>query len=168
MANTYTEEYLGSDCSGSSGEVDRTLTISNTGTTSNNGFLVSISGLNLSNGTEYTIVHNSSSSVITFLNALWDDQLIVVNYIQQIIGSGSQATSDDFINGPLADFGVTVTRTPVTTTTDFHGDKTYTDGTDEDIDVVFENPKTKYGLDKSGLLKNYDARIFAKIGRAHV
>jgi len=71
-------------------------------------------------------------------------------------------TGDDFSNGPLADFGVEVTRTPVTMTTNFHGNKTYSDGTNETIDVVFSNPNKKFGLDKSGLTEVYDAKIFIK------
>ncbi len=74
--------------------------------------------------------------------------------------------ADDFDNGPIVDFGVSVTRTPVTTTTDFHGEKKYTDGTDATISVVFENPSQKFGLDKSGLTEVYDARIFIKAGQA--
>lgn len=68
--------------------------------------------------------------------------------------------SDDFSLGPLADFGVEVTRTPVTITTDFSGNKAYTDGTDETINVVFMNPEKKFNLDKSGLNESYDARMY--------
>jgi hypothetical protein len=157
-----TEHYTGTNCTGSDGGSNRTLTISNTGTTSDNGFWVYTSGLALALTTEYTVDHNSSSTVITFLKPVWNDQTIAVHYTQQITGIGSQATSDDFINGPLADFGVTVVRTPVTMSTNFHGDKTYTDGTNENIEVVFENPNKKFPLDRSGLTEVYDARMFTK------
>lgn len=70
------------------------------------------------------------------------------------------AVGTDFLDGPIGDFGVTVSRTPVTMTTGFHGNKTYTDGTPANITVVFESPNVKYDLDKPGLTKNYDARIF--------
>ena len=70
--------------------------------------------------------------------------------------------ADDFNNGPIVDFGVSVTRTPVTTTTDFHGDKTYTDGTPGAITVFFPDPDKAYNLDKAGLTKSYDARIYIK------
>ena len=69
---------------------------------------------------------------------------------------------NDFITGPLSDFAVTVSRTPVTVTTDFSGNKKYADGTPENISVVFENPNTKFILDKAGLTEVYDARIFIK------
>ncbi len=74
--------------------------------------------------------------------------------------------ADDFLNGPIVDFGVSVTRTPVTTTTDFHGDKTYTDGTPAAITVVFANPNQAFNLDKAGLTKSYDARIYIKSDQA--
>ena len=66
----------------------------------------------------------------------------------------------DFVNGPISDFGVTAVRTPVTLTTDFHGDKTYTDGTNEIISMVFDPYKEKHNLDKAGLTKVFDARVF--------
>ncbi len=153
-----TENYTGADCTGSSGTSNRTLTLANTGDTIAGGFLVYASGLALSLTSQYTVVHASSSTVITFLNPLWDDMTIVVNYYQSVIPS----LGNDFVNGPLADFGVTVSRTPVTTTTDFHGNKTYTDGTDENIDVVFENPNKQYNLDKAGLTEVYDAKIYIR------
>lgn len=155
-----TENYTGSDCTGSSADANRTLTLSNTGTTSDNGFQVSVDGYNLSLTTNYTVVHASSSTVITFVGKLWDDQLIVVEYAEQISGSGSSADSDDFSVAPLADFGVEVTRTPVTITTDFSGNKAYTDGTDETISVVFMNPNKKFNLDKPGLNESYDAKMY--------
>lgn len=162
MPEIKTEHYTGSDCTGSSGAADRTLTISNDATTADNGFLVYVSGIALALATQYTVVHASENTVVTFLNFLWDDQTITVHYAQQIAGAGEQPDAEDFSNGPLADFGVEVVRTPVTMATDFHGDKTYTDGSDETIDVVFENPNTKFTLDKGGLTEVYDAKMFTK------
>jgi len=162
MPTTKTEHYTGSDCSGNTGSVNRVLTLSNTGTTTDNGFLVHASGLALALTSEYTVTHASSSTTITFLNPIWDDQTIVVEYSQQITGAGASADSDDFAKGPLADFGVEVTRTAVTVATDFHGNKTYTDGSDTTIDVVVENPDKSFTLDKAGLTEDYDAKIFTK------
>jgi len=79
----------GADCSGSSGEADRVLTLSNTGATSQNGFLVYVSGLALALTTEYTVSHKNSSTEITFLNPLWDDMTIVISYYE-----GTPAESD--------------------------------------------------------------------------
>ena len=150
-----TENYTGADCSGSSGDSNRVLTLANTGTTTGNGFLVYASGLALALTTEYTVVHNSSSTEITFLNPMFNHMTIIVNYYQSIAGVGG-----DFAAGPFADFGVVATRTPVTVTTDYSGNKTYSDGTDEDINIVISPYKAKYDLDKSGLNKSYDAMAF--------
>jgi Tfp pilus assembly protein FimT len=68
----------------------------------------------------------------------------------------------DFEDGPLNDFGVTAVRTPVTVTTDFHGNKTYTDGTNANITVVFSPVNKEYTLDEAGLTRVYDARVFLK------
>jgi len=75
----------------------------------------------------------------------------------------------DFNNGPLNDFGVEVTRTPVTTTTsNIGGQKSYSDGSDETITVVFENPKQDFGLDKAGLTERFDARMFIQYDQTMV
>ena len=70
--------------------------------------------------------------------------------------------ADDFNNGPLADLGVTVVRTPVTVTTNFNGQKTYTDGTTNDVTAVFINPNQNFALDKSGLTEIFDAKLFVR------
>ena len=75
-----TEDYQGSDCTGSDGDTNRVLTISNVDTTGDNGFMVFVDGLGLSNGTHFTASHASEDTTITFLNKLWDDQNVVVNY----------------------------------------------------------------------------------------
>jgi len=157
MVNINTENKTGADCSGSSGGSNRVLTLSNTGTTTGNGFLVYVSGLALALTTEYTVVHNSTASEITFLNGMWDDMTIVVQYWQSALpGLGT-----DFENGPLNDFGVSVVRTPVTVAKDnVTGDKTYTDGTDATIQVVFQNADTKYNLAQSGIAEIFDAKIW--------
>jgi len=153
---TQTEYYTGSDTTGSDGDSNRVLTLSNIGTTQQDGFLVYASGLPLGLTTEYTVSHLSASTEITFLNGLWDDMTVIVNYYEKQLGG----VGSDFNLGPLGDFGVTATRTPVTMTTDFSGNKTYTDGTDEDISIVLMPYNVKYDLDKSGLNKNYDMMAF--------
>jgi len=154
-----TENYTGADLTGSSGDLSRTLTLTNTGLTSQNGFLVYVSGLALSLTSEYTVSNLSASSVITFVGPVWDDQTIIANYYETPASNVSGADGD-FTNGPLADFGVVATRTPVTMTTDFSGNKNYADGTDEDISIVLIPYNEKYDLDKSGLNKNYDMVAF--------
>ncbi len=53
-------------------------------------------------------------------------------------------TADDFNNGPLADLGVTVSRTPVTVTTSFSGQKTYSDGSAA-MSLVVSGSNPDYG-----------------------
>lgn len=68
--------------------------------------------------------------------------------------------ADDFNNGPLADLGVLMTRTPVTvTTSNIDGQKTYSDGSNEGFIGIFVNPDKNYALDKSGLTEVFDAKI---------
>lgn len=150
-----TEEYTGASCTGSNGASNRVLTLANTKRTIQPGFLVTASGLYLSLTSEYTVSHAISGTTITFLNPLFNDMNIIVRYYESGTSVGS-----DFEEGPLADFGRTVTRTPVTITTDFHGQKTYTDGSNEDILVVFENIRRAYPLDRSGVTQAFDARMF--------
>lgn len=76
------ENLTGASCSGSSGDSNRVLTLSNTGLTKQPGFIVYASGLALALTTEYTVSHLSASTTITFLNPLWDDMTVVVAYFQ--------------------------------------------------------------------------------------
>ena len=78
------ERFTGSDASGSSGGTSRVITLSNTSLTSQSGFLVFVSGLSLSLTTEYTVNHLSQSTTVTFVNALFDDQAIIVQYVEPI------------------------------------------------------------------------------------
>ena len=73
-----TKEYTGSDCTGSNGDLNRTLTLINRAKP--DGFLLYVSGLLLSETSSYSIAHSDTGSVITFLNALFDDMEIVVVY----------------------------------------------------------------------------------------
>jgi len=147
----------GVDCSGNSRERNRVLTLSNTGITKQDGFLVYVSGLALGLTTEYTVSHKSASTEVTFLNPLLDKMTVIVQYYENITELGS-----DFELGPLSDFGVEVVRTPVTVTTNYSGNKTYTDGTNETIEVVFVNPDKNFDLDKAGLTESYDAIMNTK------
>ena len=157
-----TENYTGANCSGSSGGSNRIITLANASKTYQDGFSVTVAGLELSLTSEYTVEHKTALTEITFLNPLWDDSNIVISYSITSDTGGVTGVGSDFNLGPLSDFGVTATRTPVTMTTDFSGNKTYTDGTDEDIDIVLSPYNQKYNLDKSGLNKVYDSIAFLK------
>lgn len=62
---------------------------------------------------------------------------------------------------PLADLGVSVTYTPVTTTIDnVTGQKTYSDGGTSSITAIWNNPNNVYFLDDSGETKTADGEMF--------
>ena len=61
-----TEQYTGEDLSGISGTSNRTLTLSNTNQTKDNGLLIIVDNFTLQTS-QFSISHNASSSVITFL-----------------------------------------------------------------------------------------------------
>lgn len=67
--------------------------------------------------------------------------------------------SGDFINIPLSDIGVTVSRTPVTKTINFDGDETLTDGTPENITAVLHRRTTDWSAQNAGLLEGADGYI---------
>ena len=75
-----TETTSGGNCTGTDGQANRVLTIGNTSTTNGSIFLVMVGGLALRTGSEFTASHLSSSSTITFLNNLYNDQSIIVEY----------------------------------------------------------------------------------------
>lgn len=160
MAQIKTEHKTGSDCSGSSGDSNRILTLTNTNLTQQNGFLVYVSGLALALTDEYTVSHLSASTTVTFLKPLWDDMTILVNYFEGI-AAPTVAGNTDFDLGPLTDLGVTVTRTPVTVTEDnISGQKTYSDGSTNEVTAIFCNPDQNFALDKAGLTEICDGRIY--------
>ena len=83
LVNWKIQNSSGSDCSGSSGESNRILTLENTNVTTNAGLFVAVSGLKLTLDTDYTISNLSSSSTITFLNPLWENMTIVAKYYEK-------------------------------------------------------------------------------------
>lgn len=85
-----TESKRGSDCSLTDGVINRVLTLANTQMTLSGGFTVYVNGLSRVPTTEYTVSHKVAASTITFLNAVWDADYIVVIYVQ---GSGAPSVS---------------------------------------------------------------------------
>jgi hypothetical protein len=150
-----TETGTGADCSGNEGESNRVYTLSNTSLTTNNGFLVYASGLALAVDSEYSVTHSTSGTTITFLNPLWNHMTVIINYIDR------GTTGNDFEDGPLNDLGVTVIRTPVTENdSNIGGQKTYSDGTTENITTVIQNMTKGYYVDKAGETIRADALLF--------
>ena len=77
-----TERYTGVDATGSDGGSNRVLTIANLGLTSNDNFNVSVQGLDIALTTDYTVSHLSTNTTITFLNALFDSQYLIISYTE--------------------------------------------------------------------------------------
>lgn len=73
-----TENYTASSCTGTNGSINRTLTLANVSTSSHEQ--VTLDGLVLRATTDYTIVNNAASSVITFIRNVYDEQNITVRY----------------------------------------------------------------------------------------
>lgn len=107
------ENFIGSDCTGNSGTVNRTLTLSNTSETDNDNFQVFVNNSFLHLSTDYTIVHNESGTVITFLNRIWDNQPISVIYLIKVTTLSTGTTGilpldTQLINNEINYFGDSV------------------------------------------------------------
>lgn len=73
---SYKDKKQGINCSGSDGDANRILTLTNTSLTRN--VIVMVSGTFLVEDQDYTASHLAASSTITFLNYLANDQYIEV------------------------------------------------------------------------------------------
>lgn len=83
-----TENFTGADASGSSGDTNRVLTLSNTSLTSSEDLKLFVNGLRQVEDTNYTVNHLVANTTIVFLNALYDPFLIVVDYFfTEAVGS---------------------------------------------------------------------------------
>jgi len=113
------ENFTGSECTGSSGEANRTITLTNISKTNDNNFQVFVNNSFLHLTTDYTVDHNVSSTVITFLNRVWDSQSITIIY--EVTGGGISSGTPgilpldtQYINNEINYFGDTVTIRAVT------------------------------------------------------
>jgi len=129
----------GSDCSGSSGDSNRVLTLSNTGLTKQPGFLVYASGLALALTTEYTVSHLSSNTTITFLNPLWDNMTVVVKYWQQKITLEDYESHREDVQSIITEHGISATLIRQAETTASMGDVTNVSETEYDIYVMIQD-----------------------------
>jgi hypothetical protein len=124
------ESFTGADCTGSSGDSNRLLILTNINETSNDGFLVFVDGLVQSD--TYSVTHLTSNTRIIFLNALFDEQKIVVKYQ----GEGSYEYQDvrTDIQGMISEHGQSGVLSRQTETTDSMGHVTAT--TEETYNIV--------------------------------
>ena len=157
-AGPTSNHFEGSDATGSDGDTGRTVTLDNSSMTLADGFQVYVGGATLTLTTDYSVSHNTSSSVVTFVNAIADtDDIIIVYYL----GTGvytNNPTEFDFYDGPIKDFGRVLTHTAVSTSVDnITGEKTQTDSTVTRIIGVFQRKNQIYSLNKEGLRMDADA-----------
>lgn len=86
------DEKSGSNLTGSSGDTNRILTLTNTNISRNE--IVFISGIILYPTIDYTVSHLSASSTITFLNNIYNDQEIDVVWFEALgLGDTSNITN---------------------------------------------------------------------------
>jgi len=114
-----TENYIGSDLSGTTGSSNRVLTIGNVRETSNDSFQVFVNNSFLHLSIDYSVDHNESNTQITFLNPVWDDQNITVIYsfgkaLPSEGESGIIPLDTQYINNEINYFGDTITIRAVT------------------------------------------------------
>ena len=73
-----TETFTGANATGSDGAKNRVLTLANTSTSKSETIIQDRNTLHPT--TDYTVNHLSTSSTITFLKELWNEQSIKVMY----------------------------------------------------------------------------------------
>ncbi len=128
----------GANCSGTDGTANRTLTVDNTKLTKQGGFLVVASGLTLALTTEYTVVHATSGTVITFLNRMYDDMTIVVKYLQVLVTTNNFGKARNDFQAIVIENGIGATITRQTDTTASMGEITAVSGADYSIFVSIQ------------------------------
>jgi len=118
IGSLVSENYTGGDCSGLDGDSNRTLAISNTQLTYEDNFQVFVNNSFLHLNRDYTVSHKSSSSVITFLNSIFNSQSINVRYATKYTGLTETKKllplDTQFINNEINEVGDTITIRKVT------------------------------------------------------
>lgn len=133
MVSINTETKTGADCTGNSGDSNRVLTLSNTGLTSQGGLSVYVSGLELALTAEYTVTHNNIGTTIIFLNALFDDMNIIINYYQQAISTNVYGDMRNDFQGIIEENGQELTLIRQTETKGSMGEVTVVNETSYNI-----------------------------------
>lgn len=90
--------FTGLNATGSSGNINRVIVLNNTVITQDER--INVDNYYLLNTIDYTVNHKSSSSNITFLNPLWDDQNVMIDFF--INGSTSLSIIDEAYTGENA------------------------------------------------------------------
>ena len=153
------ENRLGSQCSGTSGQPNRVLTLTNVNLTTSDDFAVFVTGKIQSLSIDYTVVHTPTNTKITFLRNISNENPIIVSYETTTASSGGIG-KNDFINGPLKEFGRDYTKIRITDTLDSMGGKTVATETSETISgiIIFVTEKDRRLLEM-GLARIGDAKF---------
>jgi len=152
------ENFTGVDCSGSDGDVNRVLTISNTLVTSNSDFEVFVDGSFRHLNSDYIVEHKTSGTEITFLLELWDDQdITIVYFVSRVLPStgttGILPLDTQYINNEILSFGDSITiRTSSNLDFDLYGN----------AQVVLGDSKVSYTSGDDALISFYDSNWIAQ------
>jgi len=79
-----TEQYNGSDLTGSDFDTDRTITLSNKNITLDDGFKIVVDNFFL-NRTDFTIEHKTQDSIVTFLTQQLNESKITIYYKTMVV-----------------------------------------------------------------------------------
>lgn len=153
--------YSGSDLSGSSGDLNRVLTLSNTENTLSDNFFVYVSGLLTIEDTDFTVTHNSASSTVAFLKPLYDDMTIIVIY-HTASSSTSSSLDANVVDRAIARYGENVTLTVITPTYSDYGDISSTSTSTSTITVVHNDIGGDEEFNKEGRYQPGDKVFFCK------
>lgn len=165
-----TEEYTGSDATGTSGSTNRVLTINNQAKTSDNGFNVYVDTFFLHKNTDFTVSHKTQNSQITFLNPLFDSQIISVQYDTELSARTSTQTPlcSNLLTKEIDKFGETLTLRKVDSTTT----SKWGDSTESTSDTTIRGVVNMFGFEeelvKEGIFRPGDLRIFLKPGTNNI
>jgi hypothetical protein len=164
-----TEQYTGESLTGSTGSINRTLTLSNTNQTQDNGVLIIVDNFVLQS-TQFSIVHNDAGSVITFLTEQFNESKITVYYQTSLQGDAGTGTTGilpldtQMLMNEIHYFGDTVTLRTVTkdTTTDPRGDAIETTSDETGIKAICNILTQEDQFVKEGIFQSGDKRFFFK------
>jgi len=170
-----TESYTGANCTGSSGDTNRVLTLSNTRTTIGNGLIVIVANNALHPTTDFTVSHKSASSTITFVNSLWNDQNITVIYNVAGAEQGTAGASGiipldtQAINNEIDYFGSTVTIRAVTDDSySKWGDPTESTSDNSNVKAMVQVLSQEDNLVKEGIFQNGDKVFWFKGNQGNI
>jgi len=163
------EDYDGTDLTLNDGSRNRVLTISNSRLTIDDGLQVFVDGYFLHPDDDFTIVHNSASSVITFLNAIFNSQKITVIY--EMAGPGGDSGTGDsgvlpadtqLLINEIDYIGETVTVRSVSRAYSDYGDVTETNTDTNGVKCIVNEITPEETKNKEGITLDFDKRFFFK------